>query len=262
MIRLFVLLILPLTVAWNSAMADAPEEITNSIGMVLIRIPAGQFMMGSDKLFDTEASNSELPRHPVTITKSFCLGKYEVSQEQWMAVMKDNPSEFKGRTLPVQEVSWNLVQDFIKKINELEKTSDYRLPTEAEWEYAARAGSTTIRYWGDNDNDMIKYAWYGDENGVTGGKPHPIGQLKPNAWGFHDMLGNVWEWVSDRYEDGYYAKSPKTDPQGPLSGPPLRMHRGGGWHDDPDHIRSAIRFYFGQSGRNNSLGFRLAKNCP
>ncbi|GAB0058662.1 Formylglycine-generating enzyme [Candidatus Magnetaquicoccaceae bacterium FCR-1] len=245
------------------AMAETPEVITNSIGMEMIRVPAGTFLMGSDKHFDTEAGDSEQPRHKVTISRPFCLGKYEVTQEQWTAVMKENPSEFKGRTLPVQEVSWNMTQQFIKKINELEKSSDYRLPTEAEWEYAARAGTNTIRHWGDGEREMLQYAWHGDAEGKTGGKPHPVGQLQPNAWGFHDMLGNVWEWVEDRYkDDGYYARSPEVDPKGPEQGPALRIHRGGGWHDDPEHIRSAIRFYFGQSGRNNSLGFRLARNCP
>ncbi|MBF0341218.1 MAG: formylglycine-generating enzyme family protein [Magnetococcales bacterium] len=255
-------LAIALTFAWPTAQAEPLKEFTNSIGVVFVRIPAGSFQMGSDKMFDTEASNSELPRHAVTITKPFCLGKYELTQAQWVAVMKKNPSEYKGQTLPVQEVSWNMTQEYIKQLNAMEKTSAYRLPTEAEWEYAARAGTTTTRFWGDGDREIIKYAWHGDEAGVTGGKPHPVGQLLPNAWGLHDMLGNVWEWVSDRYGDDYYAKSPKEDPRGPAEGPPLRMHRGGGWHDDPDHIRSAIRFYFGQNGRNNSLGFRLAKDCP
>lgn len=262
MIQLSFVLLTMLGFIGQTAQAAELTVITNSIGMEMIRVPPGSFMMGSDKTFDTEASNTEIPLHPVTISQAFCLGKYEVTQEQWAAVMPTNPSEFKGRTLPVQEVSWNATQEFINKLNQMEQTSDYRLPTEAEWEYAVRAGTTTIRYWGDGDREMLEYAWHGDEAGKTGGKPHPVGQLKPNGWGFYDMMGNVWEWVQDRYESDYYAHSPKVDPKGPENGPKLRLHRGGGWHDDPDHIRSAIRFYFGQSGRNNSLGFRLAKNCP
>ncbi|MEO5348204.1 MAG: formylglycine-generating enzyme family protein [Magnetococcus sp. YQC-3] len=258
----FIMILGALVLGWHPLEAEELPVLTNSVGMKLIRVPAGQFVMGSDRRFDNEANSDEMPAHNVTISKPFCLGKYEVSQAEWTAVMGNNPSEFKGQTLPVQEVSWNLIQEFLKKINAKENTSDYRLPTEAEWEYAVRAGSKTIHHWGDSGKALGDYAWYGDDSGRTGGRPHPVGSLKPNAWGFHDMMGNVWEWVADRYQSDYYAKSPETDPQGPPDGPPLRVLRGGGWHDDPEHMRSAIRFYFSQSGRNNSLGFRLAKNCP
>ncbi|MEO5351031.1 MAG: formylglycine-generating enzyme family protein [Magnetococcus sp. YQC-3] len=143
-------------------------------------------------------------------------------------------------------------------MNTKEGASTYRLPTEAEWEYAARAGTDTVRYWGDGDDEMFLYAWF-DKN--SSNNTHPVGQLKPNGFGLHDMLGNVWEWVQDWYSDKYYANSASTDPKGPSSGS-YRVIRGGGWLYSPASVRSAGRDGIGPGGRIDFLGFRLARTCP
>ena len=215
-------------------------------------------MMGSDKNFDGNASDDETPQHQVTISQSFYLGKYEVTQTQWVAVMGSNPSEFKGRTQPVEKVSWDDVQAFIQRLNTKEGTNAYRLPTEAEWEYAARAGTDTTRYWGDSTDEMGQHAWFTQNSGE---KTHPVGQLKPNAWGLYDMMGNVWEWVSDWYGEKYYTNSPRINPTGPNSGS-SRVLRGGGWRYYPDNVRSAYRFYITPGLRHYDLGFRLSRTSP
>ena len=166
---------------------------TNSIGMEFMLIPAGTFMMGSEKGYADEK-----PQHRVTISRPFYLGKYEVTQAQWEAVMGNNPSRFDGRNNPVEQVSWEDVRVFIARLNAHEGHTRYRLPTEAEWEYAARAGSTSAYSFGDDAARLGQYAWYGDNSGKT---THPVGQKLPNAWGLHDMHGNVWEWVQGWYGD-------------------------------------------------------------
>lgn len=200
----------------------APRTYTNSIGMEFVLIPAGSFQMGADPNFE-DAADDQTPRHRVTLSQPFYLGKYEVTQEQWVAVMGTNPSRFKGRTNPVEQVSFDDVQTFIRKLNAKEGGSRYRLPTEAEWEYAARAGATGKYGFGDDDDQLGLYAWY---TGNSGDKTHPVGQLRANAWGLHDMHGNVWEWVQDWYDESYYRHSPATDPRGPGSGS-NRVFRGG-----------------------------------
>jgi formylglycine-generating enzyme required for sulfatase activity len=166
----------------------AEKTWSNSIGMDFVLIPAGKFMMGSDT-----GDNDEKPVHEVRISKPFYLGKYEVTQGQWQAVLGNNPSNFKGdANLPVGNVSWEDVQEFIRKLNAKEGGTKYRLPTEAEWEYAARAGTTTAYSYGNDVSQLKEYAWYAEN---AGGKTHPVGQKEPNAWGLHDKHGNVWEWV-------------------------------------------------------------------
>ena len=162
-------------------------------GMEFVLIPAGKFMMGSD----SGESNGK-PVHEVRISKAFYLGKHEVTQGQWQKVMGNNPSIFKGDAiLPVENVSWEDVQEFIHKLNAKEGDTKYRLPTEAEWEYAARARTATIYSFGNDERQLGEYAWYFPN---SGNKTHPVGQKKPNAWGLHDMHGNVWEWVQDCYD--------------------------------------------------------------
>jgi len=237
-----------------SGVAAQPKTFTNSIGMEFVLIPAGSFMMGADKNFE-EAADHETPRHKVTISKSFYLGKYEVTQEQWVAVMGSNPSNFKGRTNPVEEVSWHDVQEFIHRLNQKENTNVYRLPTEAEWEYACRAGTTTTYSFGDDADQLGQYAWYIDN---SGDKTHPVGQKQPNAWGLYDMHGNVWEWVQDWYGKTYYSQSPAKDPQGPSSGE-SRLLRGGSWNFDASNARCANRVYLAPAFRvSNVVGVRVA----
>jgi formylglycine-generating enzyme required for sulfatase activity len=215
-------------------------------GIELVRIPGGEFMMGSDR-------PDEKPAHKVAISKPFYLGKHEVTQAQWQEVMGTNPSHFKGDpNRPVERVSWKMVQEFISKLNAREGHNLYRLPTEAEWEYAARAGSTTKYYFGDDDALLEQYAWYNkNDKGTT----HPVGQLKPNAWGLYDMMGNVWEWVQDWR--GPYAAGQQGDPQGPATGN-ARGYRGGGWGYPPVRCRVAFRSYDSQDYVYGTHGFRLA----
>jgi formylglycine-generating enzyme required for sulfatase activity len=140
-------------------------------------------------------------------------------------------------------------------LNQREGHARFRLPTEAEWEYAARAETTTAYSFGDGTDSLGRYAWYGDN---SSGKPHPVGQKEPNAWGLHDMHGNVWEWVQDRFGERYYSISPASDPSGPSDGPPLRVFRGGSWHNPAKFCRSADRNYYTPDFSSELLGFRLA----
>jgi formylglycine-generating enzyme required for sulfatase activity len=231
----------------------ADKTYTNSIGMEFVLIPAGSFVMGADKNFD-DAGDNETPQHRVSISKPFYLGKFEVTQAQWTAVMGNNPSNFKGRSNPVEMVSWNDVQAFISLLNKREGHSRYRLPTEAEWEYSARAGTTGAYSFGDDADSLGGYAWYDDN---SGNKTHPVGQKAPNPWGLYDMHGNVWEWVQDWYGDRYYSSSPGSDPKGPSSGS-NRVKRGGCWGHYARSCRSAYRDDSAPDVRYINLGFRLA----
>jgi formylglycine-generating enzyme required for sulfatase activity len=234
--------------------------MTNSIGMRFQLIPAGEFLMGSPDS-DRDAGRDEKPQHRVRITRPFYLGVYPVTQSQWLSVMDRNPSRFKGPdNPPVEMVSWNDCQEFIYRLNERrdERGNVYRLPTEAEWEYACRAGSTTIYSFGDSADSLRDYGWYlNNSGGPRTGSTYPVGQKKPNAWGLYDMHGNVLEWCQDWYDSEYYAASPINDPTGPLSGSD-RVNRGGGWYDHARLCRSAYRYRDTPDYRSNSLGFRLA----
>src|SRR5712691_1367091 len=175
--------------------------------MEFVLIPAGEFMMSSNS-----GNSNEKPVHQVRISTPFYLGQYEVTQGQWQTVRGQNPSRLKGDAmLPVESVSWEEVQEFLRRLNAREGGPKYRLPTEAEWEYAARAGTTTAYSFGDSERQLGEYAWYFDN---AGNKTHPVGQKKPNAWDLYDMQGNVWEWVQDWYMEGTYTSAAVTDPQG------------------------------------------------
>jgi formylglycine-generating enzyme required for sulfatase activity len=222
--------------------------------MEFVLIPSGSFMMGSDETKDSDAEADETPQHHVTISNSFYMGKYEVTQEQWQAVMGHNPSEHKGDKNPVELVSWNDVQIFIRRLNQKEGITRYRLPTEAEWEYAARAGSQTRYSYGDKKTQMGRYARYRDS---PRGGTRPVGGRQPNAWGLYDVHGNVLEWVNDLYYSNYYSKSPSLDPVGPSSGWD-RVYRGGSWTDIAEACRSASRGSDPPGNQGVNLGFRLA----
>jgi formylglycine-generating enzyme required for sulfatase activity len=248
-ISLFVFVsLLPLTA---TSQAPPDKAWVNGIGMEFVLIPAGIFTMGSE-----DGESDERPARQVTISRPFYLGKYEVTQGQWQMVMGNNPSLFQGDAkLPVEQVWWSDVQAFIGKLNAKEGGNLYRLPTEAEWEYAARAGSTSAYSFGNEVSGLREYAWYRDN---SGGKTHPVGQLKPNAWGLYDMHGNVMEWVQDWY--GRYSDKSVTDPQGPPSGS-HRMRRGGAWNSVATVCRSANR-YSVPGFRDDFLGFRLVRIVP
>ena len=226
-------------------------DLGNKVTMKLVSIPSGKFMMGSPAS-EKDRFDSEGPQHEVTISKAFYMGGYSVTQEQYEQIMGKNPSQFKGAQNPVENVSWDDAVEFCKKLSQ--KTGKtVRLPTEAEWEYACRAGSKTRFSYGD-DNDYANlgdYAWY-DKNSDK--KTHPVGQKKPNAWGLYDMHGNVWQWCSDWYDS--YANAKNTDPQGPASGT-SRVLRGGSWYNLPQNCRSARRSWNDPDDRFHNFGFRV-----
>ena len=214
----------------------------------MVYVAPGSFTMGSPSSEDGHIDDET--QHRVTLTKGYWLGKYEVTQRQWESVMGENPSFFKGPDRPVENVSWNDCQRFIAKVDDEARRQvggGARLPTEAEWEYACRAGSSGPYAGNGNLNDM---GWYAGNSGST---THPDGQKKPNAWGFHDMHGNVWEWSQDWY--GAY-KDNVNDPQGPASGV-SRVLRGGSWFSDARFCRSANRDGSGPGIRFKDYGFRL-----
>ena len=219
-------------------------------GMVFVK--GGCFDMGD--IFGTGASD-EKPVHTVCVG-DFYLGKTEVTQKQWEDVTGSNPSKFQCGDCPVERVSWNNVQDFIKKLNE--KTGmNYRLPTEAEWEYAARSGGWKEQWAGTNDKEEIgEHTWYGF---TAEGRTHAVAEKTPNGIGLYDMMGNVWEWCSDRYNKKYYETDPSKDPQGPSEGK-TRVLRGGGWRSKDKGLRTTDRNYFIPTSKKFSdIGFRLAR---
>jgi len=224
----------------------APKEITTESGVRMVLLPGGTFVMGDD--------NGEVdePAHEATVGP-FAIDKFEVTQEEYQRVMGDNPSKVKGRSNPVEQVRWS---DAVRYCNErsrlegLEPAYDlktwtcrfdadgYRLPTEAEWEYAARAGTSTPYSFGDSDAKLQQHAWF---KANARGKPKPVGQRRPNAWGLHDVHGNVWEWCNDFYKVDYYLESMKKNPKGPEAGK-NKVLRGGCWNSNPDACRSAYRY--------------------
>lgn len=226
-----------------------PETYINSVGMKFVLVPSGNFMMGS------EDDDREKPVHEVAITKPFYLGIYPVTQYEWRQVMGENPSILRGKKLPVENVSWGKVNDFIDKLNERESTNKYDLPSEAEWEYAARAGTTTRFYFGDDESKIGDYAWYSEN---SKGKTRPVGQKKPNPWGLYDMLGNVWEWVKDNgHED--YKGAPTDGSAWECRNCSRQVNRGGSWNNFSISCRLASRTDDEADFRAKTLGFRIMK---
>ena len=229
---------------------DPPKELAVDLGgsvkLEMVLIPAGSFMMGDD---------TERPVHKVNITKPFYLGKYEVTQEQWQAVVGTTPSHFKGAKLPVEEVSWGGCQYFLDKLNEKigGRGGKFVLPTEAQWEYACRAGSNKEYCFGDDESPLGEYGWFAGNSGNT---THPVGEKKPNAWGLYDMHGNVCEWCQDWYAE--YGAKLEADPSGPTTGSP-RTNRGGGWDYHAGGCHSAYRNHAANNYVQPFLGFRVAR---
>ena len=224
-------------------------------GMVFIK--GGCYQMG-----DTfgDGYSDERPEHKVCVD-DFYLGKYEVTQKEWLDVMGSNPSQFRncGENCPVENVSWTDVQKFLRKLNE-QTGRKYRLPTEAEWEYAARSGGKKEKWSGTSYKSALpEYAWYSSNSGgfFSKRKTHPVGGKKPNGLGLYDMTGNVWEWLSDWFRKDYYSNSPLNNPQGPDSGK-LRVLRGGSWVDGRGLLRTTFRLRGTEGGLDGDTGFRIA----
>jgi len=228
-------------------------DLGKGVKLELVLIPAGKFMMGCP---ETEKDRQPIEtQHEVTISKPFYMGKYEVTQEQYEAITGTNPSTSKGAKNPVEIVSWDDAQEFCKKVS-AKTGKTVRLPTEAEWEFACRAGTTTTYYTGDTEADLNLAAWYNhNSNGTT----HPVGQKEPNAWGLYDMHGNVFEWCQDWY--GEYPAGAATDPKGAANGQ-FRVLRGGSWNINPRNCRSANRIRVTPDSRNSFSGFRVVLAGP
>lgn len=251
-------LLLSLLVSTLFVQAAHAAEHKNFMGISFVKIEPGCFQMGLDRTIkEVQASSkSEMPSHKVCIDKPFYLGETEITQKQWQEVMDKNPSKFKSQYRPVEKVSWDDVQEFIKRLNAKEGGNLYRLPSEAEWEYAARAGSSTLYSFGDSAGSLEDYAWFGNKG--YGGDTHEVAQKKANDWGLYDMHGNVWEWVQDWYDPGYYSTSPANNPTGPNTGQ-YRVYRGGSWVGSAINTRSSVRFSGLPVTRSNDIGFRLLK---
>ncbi|HOX37719.1 MAG TPA: formylglycine-generating enzyme family protein [Candidatus Brocadiia bacterium] len=223
-----------------------PTTVKTKTGVQMVLLPGGAFVMGQ------EGGEVDETPHEVTVSP-FYIDKCEVTQEDYERVMSDNPSKIKNRKNPVEQVRWSDAVRYCNERSKLEgfepaydlktwtcrfEADGYRLPTEAEWEYAARAGSKTPFSFGESDAPLKMFAWFKDN---AGGKPHPVAQRKPNPWGLYDMHGNLWEWCNDFYGVDYYAGSPKNDPRGPENGE-KKVLRGGCWNSNPDACRSAYRY--------------------
>ena len=243
------------------AVSGQGKEIVNSIGMKFVYIQPGTFMMGSPS--NELKRDSDERQHEVTLTKGFYMQTTEVTQGQWKAVMGNNPSKFKGDNRPVEKVSWNDCREFIRKLNRQEGTDKYRLPTEAEWEYACMAGTTTPFYTGncistDQANYDGNHPMPGCSKGMYRKKTIEVASFSPNSWGLYDMHGNVYEWCQDWYEKNYPSGN-VTDPEGASSGA-VRVLRGGSWLSVAGDLRSANRLRSVPVNRHFSLGFRVVSS--
>ncbi len=227
----------------------------NVTGIEMLLIPQGTFTMGCTASSQYGCDTRENPTHSVTLTQAFYMGRYEVTQAQWVAKMGSNPSYFQGASYPdagnrpVEQVSWNTIQGYLS-------ATGMRLPSEAEWEYACRAGTTTAFNNGSSDDATVgTIAWYASN---SGSQAHIVGGKAANALGLHDMAGNVWEWVNDWYDGSYYSVSPSTNPLGPVPGT-NHVVRGGSWFDNTNYERSSYRYYLTPDVTGYNLGFRVAR---
>lgn len=253
----------------SDASTERPDfEAVTFDGIEFVQIPAGSFVMGTtdadrawllEQKAWTRFDECERPAHRVTISQPFLISRCEITQKQWKDVMGKNPSAFKGDDLPVETVSWEDVQQFIRKLNE-RSSAKYRLPTEAEWEYCSRAESTNQfglgrQYEVLSNRGIGCYAWY---RPVAENRTHPVGTKKPNAWGLHDTHGSVWEWCQDWYSPDYYSRSPEIDP---VNNEPAaeRVFRGGSWFLDWPNLRTSYRSGNLPDFRSPYVGVRLVR---
>jgi formylglycine-generating enzyme required for sulfatase activity len=233
------------------------------VSMELVWIPAGELNMGSN-----DGYGNEKPVHLVKISKGFWIGRFEVNQAQWERIMNYSPSYFKGPNLPAEQVSWHDAQQFCQLMNGLIEGGGFRLPSEAEWESAARAGTSTKYSYGDSEDELFKYGNYCDASNTDDlpwqDRNHndgrdgsaPIGSYKPNPWGLYDLHGNVWEWCQDWYGEVFYAESPQDNPHGPPAGT-ARVLRGGSWFYNAAFCRSTFRSSCIPVIRSCNIGFRV-----
>jgi len=228
-------------------MGELKDPVT---GMEFVYVKGGCYEMGCGS-WTSFCESDEYPVHTVCVD-GFYIGKYEITQEQWEAVMGKNPSYFGncGDDCPVEQVSWDDVQEFIRRLNRL-TGQKYRLPTEAEWEYACRSGGKSEKYSGDNDLESV--AWFYEN---SDGKTHPVGNKEPNGLGIYDMSGNVWEWVEDAYDKNAYSQHSHNNSSTFGSG---RVNRGGGWNHARRDMRCSNREYYSSDSRISYLGFRLVR---
>ena len=235
----------------NSPSSSKETFTVNGVSFTMVRVDGGTFTMGATEEQGSDAYDIEKPAHQVTLS-SYMIGETEVTQALWQAVMGNNPSRFTGdSSRPVEKVSWNDCQEFIKKLNSMTGKT-FRLPTEAEWEYAARGGNKSKHYKYSGSNNIDDVAWY---DGNSGNHTHRVKTKSPNKLGLYDMSGNVWEWCSDWY--GGYSSSAQTNPKG-ASSASSRVDRGGGWYYDAGSCRVSNRNYWSPVNRFEDLGLRLA----
>jgi len=236
----------------NGDSEDAVRTFTvRGVTFKMIKVVGGTFRMGATSEQGTDADSDEYPAHDVSVS-DFYMGQTEVTQALWQAVMGSNPSYFKGNNRPVEQVSWNDCKEFVRKLNALTGVK-FRLPTEAEWEYAARGGNKSRHYKYAGGNSIESVAWYRDNSSR---ETHPVASKKANELGLYDMSGNVWEWCNDWYGKDYYEKFSKKDPQGPSSGSD-RVLRGGSWCSNQRFCRLSIRFSSDADRRHYYFGLRL-----
>lgn len=236
---------------WSSRATESQKRVLGDLVANMVRVEGGTFTMGATSEQGSDADSDENPTHQVTLS-DYYIGRYEVTQAQWEAVMGNNPSYYKnnGSNCPVENVSWNDCRDFIERLNSL-AGMNFRLPTEAEWEYAARGGNKSKGYKYSGSNSIGDVAWYYNSSNET----HPVGTKLPNELGLYDMSGNVWEWCSDWY--GNYSSSSQTNPTGTTSGS-YRVGRGGGWRSNAQYCRVSLRYGDDPDNRDRYLGLRLA----
>jgi sulfatase modifying factor 1 len=253
----------------QAGIGDSPKAVKTKSGIEMILVPGGSFVMG-DKKGDVDEEPHEV------YVDSFYIDKYLVTQEEYEKVMRENPSRWKGRKNPVEQVRWSDAVKYCNARSRVEglqpccnletwecnfNADGYRLPTEAEWEYACRAGTKSSYSFGDDHRELRNYAW-SKEN--SGGRPRPVGQKLPNPWGLYDMYGNVWEWCNDFYKVDYYQESPEKNPRGPKTGD-TKVLRGGCWDATADKSRSSYRYnenpgYTDVCFGYDIYGFRCVRN--